>query len=302
MRRPYHILDVFSDEAFAGNPLAVVLDADGFETDRCQAIAREFNLSETVFVQAPRDPVNTAKIRIFTPGRELPFAGHPTVGTAMLLALLRAPEMLGRQDLSIVLEEAIGPVECIARRVHGKLRSSFTLPKLPERIGDAPPVSALAEALGLAVSDIGFDAHVPGLYAAGVPFLCVPLSADSSVARAKADAAAWKTALPPGTPESILVYSREVTLEASAYHARMFAPALGIPEDPATGSAVAALAGAIMAFDRPADGDHTLVIEQGFEMGRPSLITLGLEVQGGALVSASIGGGVVRVAEGELML
>lgn len=302
IRRPFHILDVFTDTALAGNPLAVVLDAGDLDPERCQAIAREFNLSETVFVGEPRDPINTAAIRIFTPTRQLPFAGHPTVGTAMLLVLVRAPEMLARQDLSVVLEESIGPVQCIVRRSQGKPRASFTLPRLPERMGGAPSAATLAEALGLQPADIGFEGHEPSVFSAGVPFLCVPLRSGGAIGRATPNLGGWTTILPADGPQAVFVYSHDVTDDTSAYRARMFAPGFGIIEDPATGGAVAAFAGTVMAFDRPGEGDHTLVIEQGFEMGRPSLITLGLDVEAGVLVSASIGGGAVRVAEGALYL
>jgi trans-2,3-dihydro-3-hydroxyanthranilate isomerase len=302
MRHTFHILDVFTDTAFSGNPLAVVLDAASIPSERCQTVAREFNLSETVFVQEPRDPVNTARVRIFTPTRELPFAGHPTVGTAMLLAQLRAPEMLARQDLSIVLEETIGPVQCIVRRTRGKVRSSFTLPRLPERVGETPSNEALAAALSLTADDLNFDNHHPCLFSAGVPFVCVPLRDGDAIRRARPDMALWGTTLPSSGPGALFVYTRDVAMDGSAFHARMFGPGLGMIEDPATGSAVAALAGAVMAFDHPADGDHTLLIEQGFEMGRPSFITLGLDVEGGILISASIGGGAVIVAEGTLHL
>ena len=136
MRRAYCLLDVFTETPLAGNPLAVVLDADGLDDARMQAIAREFNLPETVFVFAPRDPVNTAALRIFTPGRELPFAGHPTVGAAALVAHLRAPQMLSAQDLRLVLEERVGDVVCVARHRRGQaLAASFTLPRLPQELG-----------------------------------------------------------------------------------------------------------------------------------------------------------------------
>jgi trans-2,3-dihydro-3-hydroxyanthranilate isomerase len=301
VRHPYHVLDVFTDTTLAGNPLAVVLDAGDLPDDRCQMIAREFNLSETVFVDEPRDPVNTARIRIFTPARELPFAGHPTVGTAALLAELRAPEMLARQDLAVVLEEAIGPVECIVRRVKGQVRASFTLPRLPERLEGAASREALAHALGLAPGDIGFDDHAPMLLSAGVPYHCVPL-VPGAIGRARPRAADWPEILPADGPQAVFVYGHDVSAPSSAFRARMFSAAFGIGEDPATGSAVAAFAGAIMAFEQPADGDHTFVIEQGYEMGRPSLIVLGLVVEHGALQSASIGGATVRVAEGTLRL
>ena len=300
MGLPFHIVDVFTDERYAGNPLAVVLDADGLNTAACQTIAREFNLSETVFVSAPRDPINSARLRIFTPAHELPFAGHPTVGAAALLALLRAPEILARQDLSIVLEESVGLVQCIARRAKGKLRASFTLPRLPELAGAVPDDAALAAALSLDAADIGFDRHRPSVFSAGVPFVLIPLRSREAVARAHPDGSRWAEVLCAPLPTAAFVYSRDTTTPEASFHARMFAPAFGIREDPATGAALAAFAGATMAFDDYADGDHTIVVEQGFEMGRPSLMTLGLEIDGGRLVEASIGGGVVAVAQGTL--
>lgn len=300
MPLPFHILDVFTDEKFSGNSLAVVLEADTLDTAQCQAIAREFDLSETAFVCAPRDPINTARVRIFTPARELPFAGHPTVGTAALLALLRAPEMLVRQDLSVVIEEEIGVVECIVRRVRGRLRASFTLPRLPELAGQAPDAEQLALALSLEPAMIGFGSHRPTVYSAGVPFVLVPMRDRRCVERAKPDLRCWSEILLPPLPQSVFVYCGEAITNDAAFHARMFAPTFGIPEDAATGSALAAFAGATVAFDRFTDGDHTVVVEQGFEMGRPSFMTLGLDVERGRLVSASVGGGAVRIAEGTL--
>lgn len=298
MRRSFYTLDVFTSEALTGNPLAVVLDCEGLDDRRMQAIAREFNLSETVFVLPPRNPVNSASVRIFTPGRELPFAGHPTVGTAVLLAQLRASEILSHQDVAVVLEEKVGEVSCIARHVKGAApRASFTLPRLPERIADAAPDAALAAALGLAAEDLGFEAHRPAVYSAGLGFTFIPVKTLEGVGRAGIRAQDWNAILPRDHANAF-VYTREVSRKGSHFHARMFAPDLGVGEDPATGSAAAAFAGVVMEFDRPGDGDHTIIIEQGFEMGRPSLITLGLDVEGGRLVSASIGGSAVIVQQG----
>lgn len=296
----FHILDVFTNTPFAGNPLAVVHDADDLDLARCQSIAREFNLSETVFVLSPRDPVNTARVRIFTPARELPFAGHPTVGTAVLLALVRAPEMVGQRDLVLVLEEDIGDVECIVRRVKGAVRASFTLPRLPSPAGTPAPVENLAAALGLPADLIGIGDHRPVLYSAGVPFTFVPLGDLAAVRLAAPQLDRWSTLLTHPSARSMFVYTRGGEGSDAAFHARMFAPEFGITEDPATGGAVAAFAGVVTAFDRPADGDHTLLIEQGFEMGRPSRITLGLDIEKGVLRSASVGGEAVIVAEGTL--
>ncbi len=296
MKRRFFTLDVFTDTPLSGNPLAVVFDADGLDGARMQAIAREFNLSETVFVLAPKDPVNTARVRIFTPGRELPFAGHPTVGTAVLIAEQRAPEMIGRQDLSIVLEEEIGDVGCIVRRHEGRTRASFTLPRLPLPAGEPPAVADLAHALSIATDDIGFGGHRPVRLSAGVPFTLVPLSSVEAVDRAKPDMAHWPDDL------ETFVYARIETGTALAFHARMFAPTFGIPEDPATGSAVAAFAGLLPQAEGLGDGDHTITIRQGFAMGRPSLITLGLDIEKGGLASASIGGHAVVVTDGMLHL
>ena len=151
MTRRFQTLDVFTETALAGNPLAVVLDAEGLDDARMQAIAAEFNLSETVFVFEPRNAINSARVRIFTPKRELPFAGHPTVGAAALIAHQRASDLLAAQDLRIVLEEPIGDVVCVARRRKGQaLAAYFELPKLPERLKDEPPSTVeIAASLGL---------------------------------------------------------------------------------------------------------------------------------------------------------
>ncbi len=298
MRRAYHILDAFTETPLAGNPLAVVLDAEGLDDARMQAIAREFNLPETVFVREPRDPVNSAALRIFTPARELPFAGHPTVGTAALLAHLRAPQLLAAQDLRLVLEEKVGDVVCVARHRRGKaLAAYFTLPRLPEPGGAAPDAADLAARLGLEPENIGFGAHRPTVFGAGVDFIFAPIRSAAALGKANPDRSRWGE----GGGPSLYLYTNEAS-EGAAYRARMFGLGWGIREDPATGSAASAFAGVVMTFDPPGDGDHTLVIEQGVEMGRPSAIALGLEVEGGALRSATIGGSAVLIGQGTIDL
>jgi trans-2,3-dihydro-3-hydroxyanthranilate isomerase len=299
MRRNYYTLDVFTDAPLAGNPLAVVLDAEGLDDKRMQQIAREFNLAETAFVAEPRDPVNTAAVRIFTPARELPFAGHPTVGAAALLAHLRAPDLLAAHDLRVVLEERIGDVVCVARHRRGQaLAAYFHLPRLPQRIGAAPSAEELADRLGLEPAEIGFGAHRPTVYGAGVDFLFAPIASAAAIARADPDRTRWGADGGPG----VYLYTRAAAGAEAAYRARMFASAWGVREDPATGSAASAFAGVVMEFDAPADGEHAIVIEQGVEMGRRSAIALGLQVEGGALTSASIGGSAVLIAEGTIDL
>jgi trans-2,3-dihydro-3-hydroxyanthranilate isomerase len=296
---------VFTDTALAGNPLAVVLDADGLNDHAMQAIAREFNLSETVFVRPPADPKSRASLRIFTPGRELPFAGHPTVGAAVLLAIRDHADRAGHVahgHVAFDLEEKVGLVPCSVEVVNDGLgRAVFTLPKLPADIGEPANTIALAAALSLKPGDIGYGLHKPSLQSAGVGFTLVPVPSLDVLARAWPDTAHWK-AVRPADHANAFVYTRDTGDAAVHYRARMFAPDMGVMEDPATGSAVAAFAGAVMAFDAPADGEHRLVIGQGYEMGRPSRIELHLTVAGGKLTSAAIGGRAVIVSDGTLRL
>jgi len=301
MPRRFYTLDVFTNEILAGNPLAIVLDAQGLDDRRMQAIAREFNLSETVFVTDPEHDTHRAKLRIFTPGRELPFAGHPTIGTAVLLGMLDRDGKPGTLDFS--LEEKVGLVACtveVSDAAHG--RATFTLPNLPQRIGALRDKAALASGLGLDKEDIGFGAHEPGIYSAGVPFGYVPLRSRHAVTRARPSGEAFMQAFDTvahGFPNAY-VYCANPLDPAHAYHARMFAPSFGIAEDPATGSAAAGFAGVIMQFDTPGDGDHAFIIEQGDAMGRPSRITLSLDVAEGRLRQARISGEAVIVSEGQI--
>jgi trans-2,3-dihydro-3-hydroxyanthranilate isomerase len=297
MRRKYHTLDVFCDAAFAGNPLAVVLDAEGLDDARMQLIAREFNFSETVFVLPPRDPVNAAAARIFTPARELPFAGHPTVGTAALVAHLREPQLLATEDLQLVLEEKVGDVVCVARHRRGQpLAANFRLPRLPRRGDEPPPAAELARRLGLKQTEIGFGAHRPSAWSAGVDFIFVPVVDVDALGRADPDRYRWGE----NDSAAVYLYARDGAEPGVDYRARMFGSGWGVREDPATGSAASAFAGVAMAFEPYADGERMIVIEQGVEIGRPSRIALGLEAAGGALTGATIGGSAVLVAEGTI--
>lgn len=300
MKRRFVTLDVFTTQRHAGNPLAVVLDSDGLDTAAMQVITREFNLSETVFVASPADPRHRAAIRIFTPGQELPFAGHPTVGTAVLLALRDHAE--GRAVDILTLEEKVGLVPCavtVADAVSG--RAVFTLPKLPERLDHRIDDADLAAALGLDAADIGFEGHRASAFSGGVPFTFIPVGGRDAVARARPVGDAFERAFAKAANPNALVYSRDAEEAGHHFRARMFWPAAGVVEDPATGGAAAAFAGAVMEFDRPGDGEHRFVIEQGYEMGRPSQIALELTVAGGVLRSARIGGSAVMVSEGVLL-
>jgi trans-2,3-dihydro-3-hydroxyanthranilate isomerase len=298
-----HTLDVFTERRFGGNPLAVVHDADALDGKEMQVIARELNLSETVFLLKPANPAHSAKVRIFTPGRELPFAGHPTIGTAILLAELR--EMLangdGERDAIIVLEQAIGTVRVGVRLRAGQAPfAEFDAPKLPEKTGTLAARDRLADALGLLPREIGFENHTALRIAAGNKFAFVPVNSLEAIGRARIHAALWPGTFPQSEIDGVYLYTRQCVHNGSAFHARMFAPQLGVPEDPATGSAAVGFAGVVHEFDGLPDGPHKRVIEQGHEMGRPSSIVLTLVVQGGRLETVRIGGSAVRVIDGTL--
>jgi trans-2,3-dihydro-3-hydroxyanthranilate isomerase len=293
MQRRFTTLDVFTGKRYSGNPLAVVHDAEGLDSDAMHAVAREFNLSETVFVLRPADRSHKARLRIFTVGGELPFAGHPTVGTAVLLGLdLGSPQ-------SFVLEEKIGPIRCVvdpAGKDRG--RATFDLPRLPERIGDTGEASAVAASLGLTLDDLGCDEFEPGRWSAGVEFSMIPVRGLDAIGRARCDLGRWEKAFGAAGPRTVYLYCRETTEPGHAFHARMFAPLLGIPEDPATGSAAAAFAGVIAHYGDLAGGKHTFAIEQGYEMGRPSVIHLTMTQSQGIVTAAAIGGDAVVVSTG----
>jgi len=295
MRRRFVTLDVFTEKRFAGNPLAVVLEPDGLDTAAMQQIAREFNLSETVFVQPPENKVHRAKLRIFTPGRELPFAGHPTVGTAVLLARLDG----GNDARDFIIEENIGLVSCQTLHSGEGGHATFDVPRLPAREGEASDAAKIAAALGISPGDIGFDGLACERWSAGNPFTIVPVRGIEVVARCRPDTARFEAAFGTGFAAPFIV-SRETADPGNAYHTRMFAPGTGISEDPATGSAAAAFAGYLVAHASYKDGAHLVRIEQGYEMGRPSLMELTLKIGGGKLTSASIGGSAVVVMEGTL--
>ena len=308
MRLSFSTLDVFTDRRFGGNPLAVVQGAGGLSDQQMQAIAREFNLSETVFVLPAENPAHSARLRIFTPLKELPFAGHPTVGTAALLAEHKFGQ--GRDaDALIVLEEGIGTL-----RVGVRLRkertatgagtteafAEFDAPKVPVEAGKLPPVDVLAAGLGLIPSEIGFENHKPVCYAVGNAFAFVPIASREAISRARVNGSHWAPAFSQQGLVGAYLYTRQCEHTTSSFHVRMFAPDAGVPEDPATGSAAVCFAGAIARFDRLPDGTHRRTIEQGYEMNRPSLVSLVLNIEGQTLEGVRIGGHCVRVSEGTI--
>ncbi|KAB0266980.1 PhzF family phenazine biosynthesis protein [Microvirga brassicacearum] len=300
MPRRFVTLDVFTADPLTGNPLAVVLDAGGLDSAAMQAIAGEFNLSETVFVLPPEDPRQRADIRIFTPKRELPFAGHPTVGTAVLLALLDQDGKPGAAAFG--LKEKVGIVSCAVEIVNATCGSArFRLPKLPETWSTGRESSDCAWALGLDPTEIGFDRHVPSRHSAGVAYDLVPVSSLDALARAKPNGEVFNQTFGDSDHPAAYAYTRAGNEDGLRFRARMFGLGMGISEDPATGSAAAAFAGALMQCEPLGDGEHDLVIDQGVEMGRPSVINLQMVIKDGALISAAIGGNAVMISRGELL-
>ncbi|MCT4684643.1 MAG: PhzF family phenazine biosynthesis protein, partial [Roseicyclus sp.] len=262
--------------------------ADALSTAQMQTIARQFNLSETLFIQSPDDPAHTAKVRIFFPTAEIPFAGHPTIGCALHLA--------GETATRITLEEQAGLVPVTLTRDASGTLAEFTAPKLPVRHADTPPHAMIAEALGLTPQDIG--PHAPGTWEGGPAFLYTPVMTLAALAAARPQEPAWSDLMRAAKVDSAYLYSATPT----GYRARMFSPTAGIPEDPATGSASAILAAQLLANDALPEGTTTIPLEQGVEMGRPSDIRLTAEVTGGTLAAIRIAGRAVKIAEGTIRI
>jgi trans-2,3-dihydro-3-hydroxyanthranilate isomerase len=301
--RAYHVLDVFTDQPFGGNPLAVVTDAEGLPTEVMQAVAGEFNLSETVFLLPPVSAVGTRRLRIFTPRRELSFAGHPTVGAAFLLAATGAVALRG-DETRIVLEEGVGPVPVTIRSRQGRpLDAELTAARRPQ-LGPPPPGRAeLAALLSLDPADLDAEPS-PAFVSCGTPHLLVPLASVDAVRRARLDLAVWERLL--GSAWATAVYIVAPAGQAPdgrpRLRARMFAPDMGIPEDPATGAAAAALAGYLALRDPAVDGTLRWELAQGIEMGRPSRLLAAADKADGAVVAVRVRGTAVLVADGVLHL
>ncbi|MEH2533111.1 trans-2,3-dihydro-3-hydroxyanthranilate isomerase [Bradyrhizobium sp. AZCC 1588] len=300
MQRRYITVDVFTDRAFGGNPLAVVLDAGGLSTEQMQAIATEFNYSETTFVLPPADKAHDAQVRIFTVNRELPFAGHPNVGTAFVLAMLAA-----KPPARLLFEEGAGivPVEIVTEQ--GKVVSTeFTAPQPLKRMSHVS-VEQAAACLSLSANDVKTDRHPPQVISVGLAFLAVEVASREALRRARPDAAAFANTFPCDGSDAVYFYTRDVPAgeKPCDLQARMFHPgASGLSEDPATGSATAACAALLADLDDARDGELKLRIGQGIDMGRPSLLLTRVRKENGALASIHVGGSCVKMMEGTFWL
>jgi len=302
MNARYFTADVFTDTRFGGNQLAIFPDAREIAPELMPQIAREFNYSETTFVLPPGDPKHTARVRIFTPGGELQFAGHPTVGTAYVLATIGQIPLTG--DLTrIVFEEGVGPVPVTIRSANGVPGFvQLSAAQAPE-VGPPPPSAAtLAAMLSLPVDDVLDGDLCAESVSCGTPFLFVPLRDRAAVGRARLKLELWETALGSYLTNKVFVFALDGEGEGSDVRARMFAPGIGVPEDPATGSACVALGGYLAKRDPRFDGTMRWVVEQGFEMGRPSILEVEADKSNGVVTAARVGGRTVLVCEGSMTL
>jgi trans-2,3-dihydro-3-hydroxyanthranilate isomerase len=300
MRHRYLTCDVFTSVPFGGNQLAVFPDARGIPEQRLLDVTREFNFSETTFVYPPENPRHARRVRIFTPGGEVPFAGHPTVGTAHVLAETGEIPLTG--DVThIVLEEKVGPVPVTIRAAGGHPTfSQLSVAKLPEVVASPPSRDELALVLGLEVDDLLGGEWSPQAMSCGLPFLFVPLHDRNAVARARIRMDAWERTLKDAPVSEVMVFAPGGERPGTDYRARMFAPGLSVPEDPATGSACAALGGYLAARDARRDGTLHWIVEQGFEMGRPSILEVEADVVRGTVTGVRVGGDTVLMSDGTM--
>ncbi len=310
MRLTYHTLDVFTEQRFGGNPLAVFPDAERLEQEGegggklMQRIATELNLSETVFVLPAKTTQGTKRVRIFTPGGEVPFAGHPTIGTAFLLAALGygtpGPGPDG-DTTQVVLEEGVGPVPVTV----GKAGFSQLTAALPPELRPAPlPPEEVAALVSLTPTDLD-GTREPQAASCGLPFLIVPLRDHAALAASRVNLAIWERRLADSwSPQLYLISANGAGPSQVDFRVRCFCPGVGVPEDPATGSAAAAFAGylALHSHSGTATANLRWTVEQGIEMGRPSLLQLEADLADGAVSSIRVGGHCVLVAEASMQI
>jgi trans-2,3-dihydro-3-hydroxyanthranilate isomerase len=293
MKYTFHIVDVFSSTPFGGNQLAVLPDASGISTEGMQKIAREFNFGETAFVLPKQDPTNTCRVRIFSPRTELDFAGHPSIGTAC--ALVMKQHVPPNDPIRLILEENVGPVTVDVAQRNGGFHGTLTLSGKIEAPTGAPSPTDLAAVLSIEPAEVSqvFFAGV------GVPLCFAQLSSNDIVDRAVIDRTAWTATLSRAWSPHVFFFAGNLR-DGGTLYARMWAPALGVEEDPATGSACAALVGAMASKPDFVGTTYRLSILQGVSMGRPSEIEAEARMRDGVVTSVSVGGATTYIASGEI--
>lgn len=293
----YVTLDVFTDSVFGGNQLAVFPDASGIPESALLRITREFNFSETTFCYPPADAAHTARVRIFTPGQEIPFAGHPTVGTAIVLGAAMGPG-----ERRLVLEEGVGPIPVTVRSDGTTHFAQFSVAKLPEIGSPVATRNTLAEILSLTADDILGGTSAPQAISCGLPFVMVGVKSLKALAAARLRYDRWEETMGKAPTRDLFVFTTDTESGVNHYRARCFVPGQGVPEDPATGSANAAFAGFLAARAAERDGTLKWVVRQGVEMGRPSTIEIEADKAGGAITAVRVAGGAVFVMSGTISL
>jgi trans-2,3-dihydro-3-hydroxyanthranilate isomerase len=300
MQRRYITVDVFTDRAFGGNPLAVVLDAGGLSTAQMQAIASEFNYSETTFVLPPRDGTHDAQVRIFTVTNEIPFAGHPNVGTAFVLAT-----QASQPPARFLFEEVAGLVPVAILTKEGKpVGAELTAPQALKKLTSFSPTDAAA-CVSLSAAEIRTDRHVPQIVSVGMAFLVAELASRDALRRAKPEPLAFPRVVSTDGAVGVYIYTRDVppAEKPCDLQARMFFPGSGgLSEDPATGSATVAAAALLADLSGERDGELKLRVGQGVDMGRPSLLLTRVRKENGVIASAHVGGACVQMMEGTFRL
>ena len=308
MDLPFHTLDVFTNRTFGGNPLGVFTDATHLATELMQRIAREMNLSETVFLGPPETAKGAARVRIFTPGVEVPFAGHPTVGSAIFLASRDRSEQVlddrGNGEITLVLEENVGPVPVRVRlENHEPVFAQFTTALLPEHRPSPHSTSEVAAMVGLEESELGSIGASAGtlvteMVSCGLPYFMIPVRTIDAVRRSALDMGLWKRMLADTWAHHVYLLCMEGEGDGVDVRVRMYAPGSGVPEDPATGSAAAALGGYLAKADGREGGTLSWTVEQGLEMGRPSLLYVEADRAAGETTAVRVGGRAVAVSHG----
>jgi len=298
MKYRYYICDVFTETRFGGNQLAVLPQADGLASEQMQQIAREFNFSETTFVFPPKTG-HTRHVRIFTPAREIPFAGHPNVGTAFVLASIGGFGEI-KSSLTVIFEEEAGLVLVAIHESDGKIASCELTAPQSVSFGKTLPVQLVATAISVDAKDVVTKTHGPQVASVGLPFIMVELRDRSALERARINMSGFEALVAQDLMPDVFLYTR--TGDGFDIRARMFAPLSGVPEDPATGSANCALAGLLAHYSPQRTGSFTWRIAQGVEMGRPSTLIARAEKVDGVVETTRIGGAAVLVSDGIIYL
>ncbi len=297
----FHLVDVFTDRPFGGNQLAVFTNAEGLEPEMMQALAKEMNLSESVFVVPATTPGCHFRLRIFTPAMELPMAGHPTVGTAFVLALAGMFEPASAKEI-LRLQEGVGPIEVrLDLDAAGRPGAIWMSQPLPQFGPVFTNRDAIAELLSVDLEDLEPDLPLETV-SCGVPFLMVPLKSLKAIRNVKVRLEIWERVLQHSEAPHIFTFCHQVENQGSTVHSRMFAPAMGIAEDAATGGASGPLGCYLVRYGFGVAGVSRFVSEQGIELGRPSFINIEISSEDGNIASVQVGGHCYYMGQGQLIL